>query len=462
MKLIERFLNSGVYIALIFLITLISWSFYQETPPHIFNIYNIIGIFVLVSLMFLILIFFQNTLYITPILISILFVVNETGMDFSTTTSALWMYVVVGLVIIGPIIHVLRFKPKLKKGHFTLGFLLIAISYVLALFFIPFDINAIPVSMMGFLYLGFYIFLLTTAKGSVDYIFKILIFINILLTAQLGLFLYRGYIAHPELAFVDRLFIGWGRNLGWANVNDICSYLALTFPAYLYFIYKKPYHLYLWVVMIIPVIFIFLLESRGGIIAFAISFIGVMIFNLIKGHVRQLVQMLVFLIVISIIFYIFEEALMRWWETFLASFGEDLNDFSSNRIEIYKQGLTVFKAHPLFGGGWLSLQQLNPGTNLFMYHSTIIQALATMGLFGLAALGVHFFQVGTFFFKQITLEKSLFMIGYAAAQIHGLIDNVQYAVSFSLLIVIIFVLWENSDKQTEFDMIHHRYKIKKS
>jgi O-antigen ligase len=209
--------------------------------------------------------------------------------------------------------------------------------------------------------------------------------------------------------------------------------------------------------MIIPVILVFLTESRGGLIGFAISFIGIIAFNLIKGHVMQLIEMLIFLTVIGIIFYIYQEAAIKWWDRFLLSFGEDLNDFSSNRIEIYKQGLTVFKAHPLFGGGWLSLQQLNPGTRLFMYHSTLVQSLAAMGIFGLFALLVHYVQVITFFFKHITLEKSLFIIGYAAAQIHGLIDNVQYAVPFSLLMVIIFALWEKSEKDTIFDMKDHRY-----
>jgi O-antigen ligase len=169
--------------------------------------------------------------------------------------------------------------------------------------------------------------------------------------------------------------------------------------------------------------------------------------------------MLVFLSIIGIIFFFNQEALTRWWELFLDSFGEDLDDFSTGRIEIYRQGFEVFKAHPIFGGGWLSLQQLNPGTRLFMYHSTPVQSLATMGLFGFAALMVHYVQVATFFFKKITLEKSLFIIGYLASQIHGLIDNVQYAVPYSLIMVIFFAIWENSEKETDFNIVHLRYEL---
>ncbi len=460
MKHIEKFLNSGLFIAIIFAITFIAWTQFKETPPHAFNIYNIYGIFILAGLMFIILVFFENTLYITPILMSFLFILNKSDMTFDTTVSFAWIYFALGIVFLGPIIHFIRFKPKFRKGHFTLGLTLIAISYIASLFFLPFTITAIPVSILGFVYLGFYLLLTSTVKGNISYIFKIMLFANILLSLQVGFYVYQGYITHPELGFVDRIFIGWGRNLGWANVNDMCFYIALTFPSYIYFIYKKPYrNMYLWLVMVIPLIMVLLTKSRGGMIGFAVSLVGVLAFNTVKGHRVQFIQMLVFLSIIGIIFFTNQDALMRWWEIFLESLGDDINDFSTGRIAIYQQGLEVFKAHPIFGGGWLSLQQLNPGTRLFMYHSTPVQSLATMGLFGFAALMVHYFQVITFFFKKITLEKSLFIIGYLASQIHGLIDNVQYAVPYSLIMVIFFAIWENSEKQTDFNIVHLRYEL---
>ena len=460
MKAIEKFLNSGLFIALIFAITFIAWTNFEETPPHVFNIYTIYGLFVLAGLMLIILAFFKNTLYITPIMMSFVFVINKSDLTFETAVSHVWIYIFLGMILLGPIIHWIRFKPQFKKGHFTLGLTLIAFAYVLPLFFLPFEIAAIPISMMGFLYLLFYLVLTSTVKGHIAYIFKIMLFANILLSLQVGFYVYQGYITHPDLAFVDRIFIGWGRNLGWANINDMCFYIALTFPSYIYFIYKKPYkNMYLWLIMVVPLLVVILTKSRGGMIGFVFSFLGVLVFNTLKGHRIQFIQMLIFLTIIGVIFYFNQEALVRWWEIFLDSFGEDLNDFSSNRLAIYKQGFEVFKAHPLFGGGWLSLQQLNPGTRLFMYHSTVVQSLAAMGLFGMVALMVHYVQIFTFFFKKITLEKSLFMIGYVASQIHGLIDNVQYVVLYSIMMIIIFSIWENSEKQTDFNIIHSRYQL---
>ena len=92
-----------------------------------------------------------------------------------------------------------------------------------------------------------------------------------------------------------------------------------------------------------------------------------------------------------------------------------------------------------------------------MYHSTIVQALAAMGLFGLIALLVHYYQIAIYMLKKITLEKYLFLIGYIASQVHGLIDNVQYAVPYSIIIVMVLALFETSQKETSFELVNQRF-----
>ncbi|PKM48198.1 MAG: hypothetical protein CVV01_04735 [Firmicutes bacterium HGW-Firmicutes-6] len=92
-----------------------------------------------------------------------------------------------------------------------------------------------------------------------------------------------------------------------------------------------------------------------------------------------------------------------------------------------------------------------------MFHSTFIQALAAMGIFGLIALLVHYYQIGKFMLVNHKLEKSLFLIGYVASQVHGLIDNVQYAVPYSVLIVLFLSVFETSEIKSSFKKENHRY-----
>ncbi|RJX25054.1 MAG: O-antigen ligase domain-containing protein [Acholeplasma sp.] len=461
MKRFEPFLKSGYYIGFIFLVTLFAWSFYEETPPHLFNLYNMMVVFGLIALNTLLLISFENTLYTVPIVFSFLFIINNSTIDFNSVGQLGFPIIAFGVFILGYLIYFIKYKPKFKAKTFYWGLFLIGLSYVIPLIYTPFEVNGIMVSMAGFIYFGIYLFYSNTIKGNIDYLFKILLIVNLLLTAQVGLYLYRGYLLNPQLDFYHRIYAGWGRNLGWANINDMCFYIALTFPSYLYFIFKKPQTYLLWFMMLLPTAVVILSKSRGGIIGYAAVLLGVMLFFFFRGNKKHLFHGLIFLAISSFIAYQIREVFYIWWDFFLDSIGDDLNDFSTGRISIYLFGLDVFKQNPLFGGGWLSINGF-PGGNLFggrvfMYHSTIVQSLAAMGIFGFLALLFHYFQIAKYVFKHPTLEKFLFLIGYLASQAHGLIDNVQYAVPYSVLIVIILAVFETSEKTTSFESKKYRY-----
>lgn len=459
MKVIEKFLNSIFYIMFIFGLTFLIWTFNKPTPPYDFNLYNMIGIIFLIFIGTLIFIFYENTLYTIPTIMAILFFINKSDMDFNTVAGLGFPYIGFGIFLLGPIIHLIKYKPKFKKGYFFLGFLLIGISYIMALIYLPFEVAAIPVSLMGLLYFGLYIFFTTTLKGNTDYLFKLMLSMNLLMTAQVFYYIYQGYLLNPDLEFAYRIYAGWGRNLGWANINDMCFYIALTFPSYLYFIFKRPKNYFIWFLMWLPTFAVLLSKSRGGVIGFA-SVLGLSgIYLLLKGNARHLKHAMVYFTLTGVLVYIGLDVFKVWWEFFIESFNEDLNAFSSGRIEIYKIGIDMFKRYPIFGAGWTSLINLRPGSRLFMYHSTFIQALATMGMFGLFALLIHYVQVFKFMYRKMSLEKGLFLLGYIASQIHGLIDNVQYAVPYSILIVFFLVIFEKSNGDSKFEEIHERYHL---
>lgn len=459
MKKIERFLSSDYYIAFTMLITVVAWSFYKETPPYLFNYYNSIGIIVLVSLVSLSLCLFKNTLYTIPPILGILIVVNKSNMDLSTATQGGFIYYAFSIFVLGLVFHMIRFRPKLKIGIFFIGFLAIALSYVMPLLFIPFDVTNIPTSLIAFLYLILYVLFSSTAKSNLNYLFKMLLFLNLALTAQVFIYLYRGYLQNPDLEFYYRLFSGWNRNLGWANINDMCFYIGLTFPGYIYFIFKRPKTYLIWFLMIFPITAVILSKSRGGMLGFVVLVILSLLFFALKGNKKHLTHGLVFLIILAVLSYIGREIYYIWWDYFKQSWSNDIDEFSTFRITIYKVGLRNFLEYPIFGAGWASLQKEFPGSRLFMYHSTLVQSLAAMGIFGFLALLVHYFQVFKYMIKDITLEKYLFLIGYLASQAHGLIDNVQYAVPYSIMIVIILAVFETSEIKSSFKEMDQKYHL---
>jgi O-antigen ligase len=413
----------------------------------------------LIAILSFIFIFFENTMYALPIIISMLVIINKSDMTFETSASIGFPLLSVSIFLSSFIFHIIRFKPKFKKGIFFLGLMLISISYMMPLVYLPFDIQSIPLSMVAIVYLGIYVFMSSTMKSNLNYLFKIMMFLNLLLTFQVFFYLYQGYLLHPELDIYHRIFIGWGRNLGWANINDMCFYIALTFPSYLYFIFKKPNTYLLWLLMILPTAAVILSKSRGGIIGYAVVIVGVVLFFLWKGNKKHLTHGLFALLVAALLSYIGREVFYLWYDELILSLGDNLNDFSSNRLYIYENAWKIFLDYPLFGGGWISINTFPFSGRIFMYHSTIFQALAAMGLFGLFALIVHYTQILKYMLKHPTLEKYLFLIGYLASQVHGLIDNVQYSVPYSVLIVLILAMFETSEKQSSFNTIDERYHI---
>ncbi|MFU8792558.1 MAG: O-antigen ligase family protein [Acholeplasmataceae bacterium] len=461
MKSIEKYLSSGYYIATIFIITYIAWRFNESTPPYDFNLYNMIGMFVLVISMTLILTFYKNALYITPIIAAILFIVSKHDLTFETATTIGFPHIAFAIFLTGPIIHYFRFKPTFKKGSLLLGLSLIALAYVIPLLYTPFDITAIPVSFVALVYLLLYIAFTSTIEGNIDYLMKMMLGVTLLLSAQMFTVITRGMIAYNDLPFYEAFYQGvsrsWYKNFGWGNINDVAFYIALTFPSITYFIFKRPKNIVYWILLFIPIIAVVLSGSRGGVIGFGFSAAAVIfiIFRYRSELITKngLLVITLFLVLFAVNYRIFEQV----WLAFYDSWDNDLNAFSSGRLDIYREGLKIFRQYPLFGAGWLSIYWFDFGGRIFMFHSTFIHVLATMGLFGLFALMVHYKEVFTVFLKDATLEKKLIMVGYIATQIHGLIDNVQFSVPFSVWIVMVFAMIETAPKSTVFKRVKYVY-----
>jgi len=419
-----------------------------------------IGIFTLVTINTIVLVLFKNTMYTIPTILSFLFVISKAGLPLDDISLLKFPLFAFAVFLIGPIAHFIRFKPKFVQGKFLLGFGLIGLAYLIPLIYLPFEFQGLLVSVAGITFVGFYIFFVSTIKGNLNYLFKILIFVNLLLTLEVFFYMYQGYLIHPELDLYHRILVGWTGSFGWGNLNYPPIYIALTMPSYLYFIFKKPNSYLLWLLMILPITAVFITQSRGGMLDVLVSLLGMFLFLIIKGNKKHLTHGFIFLFAMLIIFYLGRDIAFLWWEEFLRSLGNNIDSLTTGRLYIYEQGWLIFKQYPIFGGGWLSIKSFpfeNP--TVFMFHSTIIQTIATMGLFGVAALLTHYYQIGTFMFKKINLEKSLFIIGYVATQVHGLIDNVQYAIPYSVMLVLLLSIYETAEKESSFEMINHRYHL---
>lgn len=458
MKKISSFLDSTLYIIIVYAFALLTWSIQGSNDTVTsFGFFNMLGIFVIVLSLTLVLSLYKNARYAIPLLTSLLFVVNNSVITFDTLNTFGFPYITLILILSGPIIHIIRFRPKFKFHGLTLGLLLIALAYIIPLIYTDRSLKAIAISGVGLLYFFFYFFLSNTTKGDIDYFFKTLLIINLLLVGEFGIKVMRSLMSFSELPFIEAMRAsmnsGWGGNLGWANVNDLCYYLTLTLPGYIYFIFKKPKHIIYWILLLLPASVVLLTQSRGGFIGFAIAALGLGIIILFHGKHHHYFYAVFTIILVAIVGFLSKDVLINIYNAFLQTLeGDSINSFSSSRIWIYTRGLEIFESSPWFGRGWISIDLLanETGSRLFMYHSTIIHVLATMGIFGLIALLVHYYQIFKLMFDQWSLEMKLIFVAIVAVQIHGLIDNIQFSVPYSFLVAMLFPLIENTSVKTVF------------
>ena len=238
MHRIEKILNHPSYTYFIFGYAILAWSF---NKPHDlgFNVINVSLVGILILYHFFLLVFFNNTKYVLPVVFSFLFIINQSDMTLDTVGSLSLPVIAFLLIIASYVIHIIRFKVKFKPGVLSLGLLLLAVAYMVPLIYTPFSFKAFFVSLAGFVYLFFYLFFRNTLEIKKEELFKIIFLFSLAMTYQFVFYFVQGFIINDQLPFYERVLSGWGRNLGWANINDLCFYTALTIPSYIYFILKK-------------------------------------------------------------------------------------------------------------------------------------------------------------------------------------------------------------------------------
>ncbi|HPF42958.1 MAG TPA: hypothetical protein PLP02_05645, partial [Bacillota bacterium] len=165
---------SPYYLASVSLATLALWYFHLENY----------GIPVFLGLMFMIFILFEDVVPAVPLLLNALFMVSNTDLTFANIP--LYIYLTPVVLIVGIIVHVIRFKVRFFRGKMTLGigimFLAVLLSTINAEFV---DINYIFYMVIGVLYAFLYFFFNNSMKGDhVNYLILMMFILGLLVSAE--------------------------------------------------------------------------------------------------------------------------------------------------------------------------------------------------------------------------------------------------------------------------------------
>ncbi len=456
MKRFEKFLNHFTYPLLIAVFAAIAWYFDGDL---IWINYAFITVYML--LMIVILSLFEDTKYIIPIILSLFFMINirRIGMDALETFSI--AYVIAGLGVIGMIVHFIRFRHHFKMSWLAFSFLLTAISYVIPLLYTEVTYISVVLSLTGFLYLALYFFFKDTSEAKLETILRYFFYASVTLMLQIGFVIITGYIRLSQIYnAADTLRIGlktgWGRtDYGFGNINSLLIHLTILSGGVMYKIIKQPKIIIYWFVAIIQMIIVVLSGSRGGYLAWTILIFLYFIILGVYGKKWQVgVAAIIGFAFVSLAFHQIE-GIKIIFEVLKQGGLNDLNNFSTGRIELFRKGLAVFKQNPLFGAGWTHAYEPethNP-TRVMIYHSTVIQTLAISGLFGMAVLVFYSIIVPVVSLKRFNLQVFIALTVWIVTMIHGLIDNTIHLIIYTLLTMILFAAVEKEPLLVESESI---------
>lgn len=231
-----------------------------------------------------------------------------------------------------------------------------------------------------------------------------------------------------------------GARIGIGEINLPATVLAMAIPFMIYKAINCKYDYMYIICALITLIFVVMTCCRGallfalifGFVAFVVYFIKT------KRKIVPIIFACGIVIVAVVALLAFKSQTLALFEHFIERGFDD-----SGRFDIWKLGIQYFKDYPLFGVG---LQAPTWGYEYTMIHCTIIQILASAGVFGIICFSIYFVDRYRYIFK---LKNNLCIFGYLSILIcacYGLIDQTITCAIFHMIVLVILLAMEENLK----------------
>ncbi|HQC30845.1 MAG TPA: hypothetical protein PLP51_03810, partial [Acholeplasmataceae bacterium] len=196
----------------------------------------------IIIIWFVVAVFYENLVYGLPLVMAFSYLINSTDLNLKTFSEFLPLLITAILFIAGIIIHIVRFRRKIKVGRLTLGLALMATASLIPFIYVKFSISVFLISLVGIFHLLEYTIFDNYAKIDTKNFIRFLYFLSWLITIQVWT-RYTGYLVKNGISSfptgVKNSWAGFG-NLGWGIINDAMIHLLLLMPSHLYYIIKRP------------------------------------------------------------------------------------------------------------------------------------------------------------------------------------------------------------------------------
>lgn len=316
-------------------------------------------------------------------------------------------------------------------------------------------------------YLAFY--LVDWSKHKKDYFAWLVMAVGIVAIIQAVFAKYNISERIYHLEFQKEIFTGWGiRN----NIGGQITF-AIAGPFYLACKKKQP-----WIFGLIATGMIFgvcVTESRGAMLT---SFGMIIVCTVLLLVITKKMQRIKNICAIAGIVVTLAILIPSLWKIYFHQFfdrliktiveSDNMDEFSSGRIEIYMTGLKLIGKYPFLGSGWYSAEgyrAFNFATGFYpsRWHNTIIQMGVTGGAFLLLNFAFHRFELVRKYINQPSVHRTFIMCSLAGFFISSLVDCFWSNIGPGLLYGILLAIFEmsyytelsNSKKELAFNNVNH-------
>ena len=334
-----------------------------------------------------------------------------------------------------------------KKTAFTLGIILMSLAFLLnGALFTGYKISDLILGVaVALSFFGLYIFFYNTLEkrsDTVKYIAYLLLLASSVIFLQLlkALFI-DGAFKDGSISKND-LLVGWGMS------NNIGGMLVMFFPSCFYFAATCRKGILFYALAFVFFGGVCLTQSRASILVGGAVLAAAMVFFTFRKDVARRIFVIFNIIVVvaaAIIFIVFLDKIK---EIFAVLFDRGFDD--SERFFIWKSGWKNFLRAPIFGVGFY--EPIAPDwsygipNGIFpdMYHNIFVQILASCGIFGLIAYGVHLYELGRLAFKKLNTERIFIFIVLACIIGTSLLDNHLFHIFPAMVYSVFLLLAERS------------------
>lgn len=267
-----------------------------------------------------------------------------------------------------------------------------------------------------------------------------------LLFELLGMYVKSGMLKNPQM---DRGAL----QTGWGMYNNVGCVLAMCIPATLYLAAKCRYGWAFTVLGCVQAAGLLFTQSRSSILfggAAVLVALAILLIKCEKGTRKFHLATLGAALLIAIV------AVAFMWEKFTGLFKSMIDmtfgdDPSNARGPIYAEGWRHFLSAPFFGVGFYRCTAFQWGElpgGAFLpprYHNTVIQLMASGGVFALGCYLLHRLETAVLFFRKPSLCKTFIALSVLPLLLTSLVECHMFSFGPGMLYSVLLVFAEGEE-----------------